>query len=234
MGGRLIIPQSQSLYPLPLVGCQLHALPAIKARSCGCIDGIVRVAKTADTDKVNGNIIRSCPACREPLTEHRRRSVPWISTLIMFEILCHYHPLVSLSFVHTTQNQTEPDGVPYDYAHTVNKGHGRVARRECWTITAADGLDYINPHGQWPQLRAAIKVIGHRDIAAGGVVNLATASAVRRPQQDYCWTRYVAIGASTTRCIGLWMQPSEKTSGDCARITGHRTWPPCVGSHTTC
>ena len=172
MGGRLIIPQSQSLYPLPLVGCQLHALPAIKARSCGCIDGIVRVAKTADTDKVNGNIIRSCPACREPLTEHRRRSVPWISTLIMFEILCHYHPLVSLSFVHTTQNQTEPDGVPYDYAHTVNKGQGRAERRECWTITAADGLDYINPHGQWPQLRAAIKVIGHRDIAAGGVVNL--------------------------------------------------------------
>ncbi len=33
-----------------------------------------------------------------------------------------------------------------------------MERRECWTITAADGLDYINPHGQWPQLRAAIEV----------------------------------------------------------------------------
>ena len=40
------------------------------------------------------------------------------------------------------------DGVPYDYAQTVNKGHGRVEKRECWTITAADRLDYINPHGQ--------------------------------------------------------------------------------------
>ena len=24
------------------------------------------------------------------------------------------------------------DGVPYDYSQTVNKGHGRVERRECW------------------------------------------------------------------------------------------------------
>ena len=53
------------------------------------------------------------------------------------------------------------DGVPYDYSQTVNKGHGRVERRECWTITETDCLDYINPHGQWPQLKAAIKVVGH-------------------------------------------------------------------------
>ena len=60
------------------------------------------------------------------------------------------------------------DGVPYDYAQTVNKGHGRVERRECWTITAADSLDYINPHVQWPQLKAGIKVVGHRETAGGG------------------------------------------------------------------
>ena len=59
------------------------------------------------------------------------------------------------------------DGVPYDYAHTVNKGHGRVERRECWTITAADSLDYLDPHGQWPQLKAAIKVVGHRETVEG-------------------------------------------------------------------
>ena len=59
------------------------------------------------------------------------------------------------------------DGVPYDYSQTVNKGHGRVERRECWAITATDCLDYINPHGQWPQMKAAIKVVGHRETAAG-------------------------------------------------------------------
>ena len=61
------------------------------------------------------------------------------------------------------------DGVPYDYAQTVNKGHSRVERRECWTITAADSRDYINPQGQWPQLKAAIEVVGHRETAGGGV-----------------------------------------------------------------
>ena len=35
------------------------------------------------------------------------------------------------------------DGVPYDYSQFVNKGHGRVERRECWTITETC-LDYIN------------------------------------------------------------------------------------------
>ena len=59
------------------------------------------------------------------------------------------------------------DGVPYDYAQTVNKGHGRVERRECWTITETDCLDYLDPHGQWPQLKAAIKVVGHRETVAG-------------------------------------------------------------------
>ena len=61
------------------------------------------------------------------------------------------------------------DGVPYDYSQTVNKGHGRVERRECWAITETDCLDYINPHGQWPQLNAAIKVVGHRETAAGAI-----------------------------------------------------------------
>ena len=49
------------------------------------------------------------------------------------------------------------DGVPYDYARTVDKGHGRVERRECWTITATDCLDYLDPQGQWSQLKAAVR-----------------------------------------------------------------------------
>ena len=60
------------------------------------------------------------------------------------------------------------DGVPYDYALTVEKGHGRVERRECWTITATDCLDYLDPQGQWPQLKAAVRVVGHRQTEEGG------------------------------------------------------------------
>ena len=61
------------------------------------------------------------------------------------------------------------DGVPYDSARTVDKGHGRVERRECWTITATDCLDYLDPQGQWSQLKAAVRVVGHRQTGAGGI-----------------------------------------------------------------
>ena len=59
------------------------------------------------------------------------------------------------------------DGVPYDYAQTLDKGHGRVERRECWVITEPDCLDYLDPQGQWPELKAAVRVVGHRTTAAG-------------------------------------------------------------------
>ena len=60
------------------------------------------------------------------------------------------------------------DGVPYDHTETVDKGHGRVERRECWIITDPDCLDYVAPQGQWPQLKAVVKVVGHRQTAVGG------------------------------------------------------------------
>ena len=62
------------------------------------------------------------------------------------------------------------DGVPHDHTETVDKGHGRVERRECWVITdpdCLDYLDYLDPQGQWPQLKAAVRVVGHRATTAG-------------------------------------------------------------------
>lgn len=59
------------------------------------------------------------------------------------------------------------DGVPYDHTETVDKGHGRAERRECWVITDQDCLDYLDPQGQWLQLKAAVRVVGHRTTAEG-------------------------------------------------------------------
>ena len=59
------------------------------------------------------------------------------------------------------------DGVSYDHTETVEKGHGRLERRECWVITDQDCLDYLDPQGQWPQLKAAVRVVGHRQTTAG-------------------------------------------------------------------
>ena len=60
------------------------------------------------------------------------------------------------------------DGTPYDYAQTIDKGHRRVERRECWVITDQDGLDYLDPQRQWPQLKAAVRVVGQRQTIEGG------------------------------------------------------------------
>ena len=55
------------------------------------------------------------------------------------------------------------DGVPHDYATTLNKGHGRIERRECWAISDPSCLEYLRTGKDWPGLRSVVKVVGRRD-----------------------------------------------------------------------
>ncbi len=41
------------------------------------------------------------------------------------------------------------EGVPYDFARTVNKNHGRIETRQCWVIYDPDCLDYLQDRQQW-------------------------------------------------------------------------------------
>ena len=59
------------------------------------------------------------------------------------------------------------DGVPHDYATTLNKGHGRIERRECWTISDPACLEYLGTAGDWPGLRSVGKVACHRETDTG-------------------------------------------------------------------
>ena len=59
------------------------------------------------------------------------------------------------------------DGVPYDYATTLNKGHGRIERRECWAISDRSCLEYLSTGGDWPGLRSVVKVVGRRETETG-------------------------------------------------------------------
>ena len=63
------------------------------------------------------------------------------------------------------------EGVPHDYARTLNKGHGRIETRECWVITDPDCLDYLGTKTQWSGLRAAVKVSARRETAEGATVH---------------------------------------------------------------
>ena len=64
-----------------------------------------------------------------------------------------------------------PD-LPHDYATTLNKGHGRIERRECWTISDPAGLEYLSPVGDWPGLRSVGMVRSQR--RAGAEVSVET------------------------------------------------------------
>ena len=54
------------------------------------------------------------------------------------------------------------EGVPYDYAATLGKDHGRIERWECWAINDPLSLDYLNTGPEWTDLRSVVKVVCYR------------------------------------------------------------------------
>ena len=51
-----------------------------------------------------------------------------------------------------------------DFHETVNKGHGRIEHRRCWSIADPECLSYLSPRGEWRGLRSVAKVTGERHI----------------------------------------------------------------------
>ncbi|MBD0313985.1 MAG: ISAs1 family transposase [Microcoleus sp. T3-bin5] len=52
--------------------------------------------------------------------------------------------------------------VPHGYHRTVNKGHGRIEIRECWTLSEPEFLDYVRPRRQWSGLQTVVMVRAER------------------------------------------------------------------------
>lgn len=52
--------------------------------------------------------------------------------------------------------------VPHGYHRTVNKGHGRIEIRECWTLSASEYLDYVRERQQWSGLQTVVMVRAER------------------------------------------------------------------------
>lgn len=44
------------------------------------------------------------------------------------------------------------------HAQTVDGGHGRVERRECWAAAGDALIDYLDPGGRWPGLQSVVMV----------------------------------------------------------------------------
>jgi len=54
--------------------------------------------------------------------------------------------------------------VPHDYAKTIDKGHGRIDTRECWTIARGDYLEALRTAEAWDGLRSLAMVRATRQV----------------------------------------------------------------------
>ena len=52
--------------------------------------------------------------------------------------------------------------IAHDYYETLEKGHGRIETRRYWTITDADYLNYLDPAGEWQDLKCVGMVEAER------------------------------------------------------------------------
>jgi len=67
-------------------------------------------------------------------------------------------------------NPAEMHWVECDYHKTVDKGHGRLEIRECWSTSDPDYLNYIATLGKWPGVRSIAMVQSERRIGEESTV----------------------------------------------------------------
>ena len=52
----------------------------------------------------------------------------------------------------------------FSYAKTVQTGHGRVERRECWATDRAEHLDWVRHRQPWKDLKSVVRIVSQRQI----------------------------------------------------------------------
>lgn len=53
---------------------------------------------------------------------------------------------------------------PYQYAKSVNKGHGRIETRECWATDREEHLSLLRKRQQWKGLKSVVRIVSQRQI----------------------------------------------------------------------
>jgi len=59
----------------------------------------------------------------------------------------------------------------HDYVQTVNKGHGRIETRQCWTISDPDLLGHLRGVPDWEKLQTVVRVRAERRIGSDKTVD---------------------------------------------------------------
>ena len=116
----------------------------------------------------------------------------------------------------------------YDHAIMLSKGHGRLERREAWTISDPKVLAGLRHTADFAHLTTVMMVRLNDASALTFRSSGATTSPVARPVPHSCCATSAATGASRIPCIGCSISPSAKMNHAYVRATAPRTSPPCV------
>lgn len=86
------------------------------------------------------------------------------------------HPLLAADVASVFADALGPNegGYAVGYHQTLEKGHGRIERRRCWTIDDPRVIAWLDPAGAWPGLRTIAIVEGIRGSGAAGVAERRT------------------------------------------------------------
>ena len=115
----------------------------------------------------------------------------------------------------------------FDYEKTVNKDHGRIEIRECWTISDPEVLRHLRGLANWKNLTT----IRGFDLNVGSVKKRAVKTAIISPasrEPNPSWGPCARIGVSRMSYTGHWISPLTKIVAECAKIMGQKTLP-CYG-----
>ena len=58
-------------------------------------------------------------------------------------------------------DQVNFEGMTSDYAETINKGHGRIELRRCWTVSDPVAFEYLRHYDGWSDLQTIVRL--HRE-----------------------------------------------------------------------
>jgi predicted transposase YbfD/YdcC len=72
------------------------------------------------------------------------------------------------------------EDAPYNYAKTVDKDHGRMEIRECWTISDLEYLANIRERERWQGLKTLVMITSERRIGEETETETMTAQSPRR------------------------------------------------------
>jgi predicted transposase YbfD/YdcC len=75
------------------------------------------------------------------------------------------HLLEDMELFFRLAQQNDFSKVDHTFAQTVNKGHGRIEKRQCWTIAGEESLQFLRGHGNWKSLHSIAMVSYQRQTA---------------------------------------------------------------------